>query len=163
MRCTITLLLIMGLFSKLFGQTAEKKTDVADEPGLRLEYNVMKNISLETLKRYDNPRRYKLVEEGIYIDLKEEGDDKYRMTLSYELEKDETNNQYPLEDILDKYLMYVSDFLKSKNKPGSNKYIYEFGGYLDKMIEAKEIIGKKVFNRDFKDDDGQTRVKLVIE
>ena len=153
----------MGLFGKLFGQSEKKNADTSGDQELRLEYSVMHNISMEKLEKHQNSKRYKLVEDGIYLDLKDKHEAKYRMALSYQLELDETNNQYPLEDILEKYLMYVSDFLESENDPDSNTYIYEFGGYLDKMREAKEIIGKKVFNRDFRAEDGQIRVELVIE
>ncbi|WP_051575583.1 hypothetical protein [Aquimarina atlantica] len=163
MRKILVLILTMGLFSNLFGQSGKKDSSSSANQELRMEYSVMKNIILVKLKKYENQKRYKQVEDGIYLDLNDEHEAKYRMTLSYELQSDETNNQYPLEDILDKYLMHVSDFLESKNKPNSNKFIFEFGGYLDKMIEAKEIIGKKVFNRDFRAEDGQIRVELVIE
>ena len=163
MRIILALILTMGLFGNLFGQSEKKDSSSSANQEMRLEYNVMKNITLVKLKKYENQKRYKQVEDGIYMDLHDEHEAKYRMTLSYELEFDETNNQYPLEDILEKYLMHVSDFLESKNKPDSDKYIFEFGGYLDEMIEAKEIIGKKVFNRDFKAEDGEIRVQLVIE
>lgn len=163
MRTIIGLLLTVGVFGNLFGQSDQNDSISSTNQELRLEYNIMKNIRLEKLKKYENKRRYKKVAEGIYMDLKDKHEAKYRMTLSYELEADETNNQYPLEDILDKYLMYISDFLESKNKPNTNTFIFEFGGYLDKMIKAKELIGKKVYNRDFIAEDGQIRVELVLE
>jgi len=87
--------------------------------------------------------QYKPVENGIYRVLNDDEDTKYRVTISYELESNDTNNQYLLKDILDKYLMYVSDFLASENKLNINKFILELGGYLDEMKKAKEIIGKK--------------------
>lgn len=163
MKNIAVLFLTMGLFGNLFGQSEKKDSNSTDNQELRMEYNVMTNISLETLKKYKNEKRYKKIEEGIYMDLKDEDDAKYRMTISYELVANETNNQYPLEDILDKYLMYVSDFLASKNKANSNTFIFEFGGYLDEMIKAKEIIGKKVFNRDIKGEDGKIYTELIIE
>lgn len=163
MRNILTLLLIMGFLSKLFGQTEKKSAHTPVKHELRLEFNVMKNITLEKNKNYEDSENYELVENGIYKDLNDEDDAKYRMTISYELESNETNNQYPLEDILDKYLMYVSAELESENKTKTNKYILELGGYLDGMKKAKEIIGKKVFNREFIDEDGQIRVDLVIE
>ncbi|MEL6919144.1 MAG: hypothetical protein AAFO99_15615, partial [Bacteroidota bacterium] len=125
--------------------------------------NVMKNIVLEKCKKYGNTKRFEPVEKGIYRDLKDKSDAKYRMTVSYELESNETNNQYPLEDVLDRYLIHVSDFLESENEPKSNTFKLEFGGYLDSLQKAKEIIGKRVFNREFIGDDGQIRVALVIE
>ena len=101
MRKKITLLLIMGLFSKLFGQTEKNSSDSKVEKELKLEFKVMKNITLEKCEKYENTGLYELVENGIYRDLKDEDDAKYRMTISYELESNETNGQYPLEDIFD--------------------------------------------------------------
>lgn len=153
----------MGLFDKLFGKNKPESDDESSKRELSLEYNVMKNITLEKCEKYDNPEHYSLIENGIYQDLMDDDDAKYRMTISYELENDDSNNQYPLEDILDKYLMYVSDFLENENEEGTTRHKLELGGYLDGMKEAQEIFGKKIYNQDFKGDDGQVRVKLVIE
>ncbi len=153
----------MGIFDKLFGGKKQKLNNPSTDQELRLEYNVMKNISLEKCKKYKDPSEYRLIEDGIYADLKDGSEQKYRMTISYELESNETNNQYPLEDILDKYLLHVSDFLESEKNTNQNSYKLELGGFLDGMKNAKEIIGKKVYNREFKDEDGQTRVDLIIE
>lgn len=153
----------MGIFEKLFGN---KKNEERNEPikqELRLEYNVMKNITLEKISKHENIENYKLIENGIYEDLNDEDDEKFRMTISYELVNDESNNQFPLEDILDKYLMHVSDHMANENEKNSNKFKLELGGYFDNMKEAQEIIGKKVYNQDFIDDDGKIRVKLVID
>ena len=109
----------MGIFDRLFGKSKPDLTNQTSKPQLRLEYNVMKNINLEKCQKYENAELYMLIEHGIYQDLTDEDDAKYRMTISYELENDDSNNQYPLEDILDKYLMHVSDFLENENKNGS--------------------------------------------
>jgi|GEM_PF-300731 len=152
----------MGIFDKLFGSKNEKASDSSSNQELRMEYNIMKNISLETCQKYENADLYELVESGIYKDLTDEDDAKYRMTIAYELESDDSNNQYPLEDVLDKYYLHVSDFLESENNSESNKYKLELGGDLDDIKKSKEIIGKRVFNRDFLDE-GQVRVKLIIK
>ena len=52
----------MGLFSKLFGQTDKKNSDSLVKQELRLEYNVMKNISLEKSQKYENSKQFKLIE-----------------------------------------------------------------------------------------------------
>lgn len=153
----------MGIFNKLFGGAKEKATDSPTNQELRLEYNVMKNISLEKCQKYENTKQYELVDKGIYLDSNDEDDTKYRMTISYELESDDSNNQYPLEDILDKYILYVSDFLESENEKGSNQFKIELGGDLKGLTDSREIIGKRVFNRDFIGEDGKVRVKIVIE
>ena len=163
MKKIITLVLIMGIFGKLFGQTGKKSSNSTNEKELRLEYNVMKNITLEKCQKYENSEQFKLIENGIYQDLSDDDDAKYRLTISYELESDDSNNQYPLEDVLDKYYLHVSDFLESENNKGSNKFKLELGGELEDVKKGLEIIGKKIFNRDYKDENGQVRVDLVIE
>ena len=151
----------MGIFDKIFG--SKKQIIPSTKQELRLEYQVMKNISLEKCLKYENTNEFKLIGNGIYHDLNDKEDFNHRMTISYELESDETNNQYPLDDILDKYLLHVSDFLEAENEEDSNKFKLELRGDLKGITNAKEIIGKKVFNRDFIGTDGQVRVKLVIE
>ena len=153
----------MGIFGNLFGQTGKKSSNSTDKQEPRLEYNVMKNITLEKCQKYENSEQFKLIENGIYQDLSDDDDAKYRMTISYELESDDSNNQYPLEDVLDKYYLHVSDFLESENKEESNKFKLELGGELEDIKKGLEIIGKKIFNRDYKDENGQVRVDLIIE
>ena len=153
----------MGIFGNLFGQTGKKSSNSTDKQEPRLEYNVMKNITLEKCQKYENSEQFKLIENGIYQDLSDDDDAKYRMTISYELESDDSNNQYPLEDVLDKYYLHVSDFLESENKEESNKFKLELGGELEDIKKSLEIIGKKIFNRDYKDENGQVRVDLIIE
>ncbi len=152
----------MGIFDKLFGGKKEKASDSSSNQELRMEYNIMKNILLEKSKKYENDDLYELVESGIYKDLTDEDDAKFRITIAYELESDDSNNQYPLEDVLDKYYLHVSDFLESENNNESNKYKLELGGDLDDIKKSKEIIGKRIFNRDFLDK-GQVRVNLIVE
>ena len=154
----------MGIFDKFFGGKNPKSNDYISNPKLNSEYNVMKNISLEKCKKYENHNNFKLIENGIYQDLSDKEDFNYRMTISYKLESDETNNQYPLEDILDKYLLHVSDFLELENEKDSNKFKLELGGDLKGVSNAKkEIIGKKIFNYDLVGTDGKVRVNLRIE
>lgn len=151
----------MGLFNKLFGKKEENIS--ASNQELRSEYNVMKNIEIEKSQKYENTESYKFIENGIYEDLSDVDDAKYRITISYELELDDSNNQYPLEDVLDKYYLHVSDFYEAENNVNSNKYKIELGGELEDVKKVQEIIGKRVFNRDFLDDDGQIRVSLIVE
>ena len=148
----------MGIFNKLFGSSKEEEQS---KPELRLEYNIMSNITLETCNKYSNQENYELIENGIYKDLKDEDDANCRMTISYELDSDDS--QYPLEDVLDKYYLHVSDFLESENDSNSNKVKQELGGTLDDIKNAQEIIGKKIYNQDFLDENGQVRVNLKFE
>lgn len=149
----------MGIFDKLFG--GNKKDMEQPKPELRLEYNTMSDITLATCEKYSNQDNYLLIEKGIYKDLKDKDDASYRMTISYQLDSDDS--QYPLEDVLDKFFLHVSDFLESENNSSSNKIKQELGGTLDDIKNAHEIIGKKIYNQDFLDEDGQVRVSLKIE
>lgn len=148
----------MGLFDKLFGG---KKQEEQPAEELRTKYNVMSSISLGVCDKYANQDDFEMVENGIYKDLKDEDDANHRMTISYELDSDDS--QYPLEDLLNKYYLHVSDFMESQNNGNSNKVIRELGGTLDDIKNAQEIIGKTVFNQDHRDEDGQVRVNLIIE
>ena len=110
-------------------------------------YNVMQNITLEKCDKYKDINQYIFVETGIYEDANDNDESKYRMTISYELESQD-DDQYPIADILDKYALYVTDFLESENDTNTNKFKREFGGELNDLKNAQAIIGKKVFNSD---------------
>lgn len=125
----------------------------------------MQNIQIAECKKYEDYDRYQLIENDIYLDTKDLEDTRYRMTISYELinEKEGNNNQYPLEDILGKYLIHVSDFYEAENIKGENKFKYELAGELSNLKKSQEIIGKKVFNQIFINEAGQEEVRLIIE
>ena len=152
----------MGLLSKLFGNKKQPGQDMPTEKELLLEFDVMNNIQLETCRKYEDTNRYKFIENGIYEDLEDTDAAKYRMVMSYELETTE-DKQYPLEDILEEYLIHVSDPLEDENDVDSVKFKFEFGGELEDLKNAQHIIGKKVFNREFKGANGEILVGFVIE
>ncbi|MFD0861429.1 hypothetical protein ACFQ1M_04370 [Sungkyunkwania multivorans] len=159
-RKVMVIMILTAVTDILFAQTSENDAVTSKQYKLNLEYNVMNNITLENPRRYRNKERYKLIETGIYLDLKDDDVFKYRMSISYVQGSGETNDQYPLEDILDKYLLYVSHEFRTKK----NKFKIELAGDLDDIIKAKnEIIGRKVFNRDYIGEDGKIYVTLVIE
>lgn len=120
----------------------------------------MKNIKLLILDKYNELSNYQIEKEGVYRDLNDTDSTRYRIALSFELEDGESE-QYPLEDILDKYYLYVSSFLENPQK--SNVLELELAGELDDVLDVKDIIGKRVYNDTFIADDGQTYVKLIIE
>ena len=142
----------MNLFSKFF------KKDSAVSQELNEQYNVMKNITLETAQKYADESQFRLVQDSIYEDMNDEDETKYRMTVSYESDDD----QYPLEDILDKFYLHVSDFLELENDPESRFFKRELAGELNDLINAQTIIGRTVYNQDFLDGK-DVRVRLVIE
>ena len=142
----------MNLFSKFF------KKDSAAPQELNEQYNVMENITLETAQKYADESQFRLVQDSIYEDMNDEDETKYRMTVSYESDDD----QYPLEDILDKFYLHVSDFLELENDPESRFFKRELAGELNDLINAQTIIGRTVYNQDFLDGK-DVRVRLVIE
>jgi hypothetical protein len=120
----------------------------------------MKNIQLAQLDKYNGNPNYELIEGNIYKDI-EEGH--YVFALSYELEGEE-DSQYPLEDILDKFYLHVSDFIDEDSYYESRNVTLELGGDLEDVKAAiAGIIGKRVYNEEYDDEKGVTRVRLVIE
>lgn len=157
----------MGIFDKLFGSKKQDPplTTQPTEEAIQLqeEYNVMSSIELGTSEKYNDSTSYRLVENSIYEDLNDTEYTKFRMVISYILEGKDFDDQYPLEDILDKYLIHVSDHLEAEINEGSCKFKIELAGDLEALKSAQEIIGKKVFNRDFINENGQVGVDLVIQ
>jgi hypothetical protein len=120
----------------------------------------MKNFKIITLEKLNDTSNYQLIEEGIYNELKDDsGFATHRIAIAMELEEGD-DSQYPLEDILDKYLVHVEEFLDSDDDQNLN---YIIGGDLDDIQNFKSIIGKRAYNKEFVDETGQTRVKLIIE
>jgi len=121
---------------------------------------IMKNIRLLDLEKYKDTARYQFVEAGIYKDLSDPDDTSYRIPLSFELEAGE-DTQYPIEDMLDKYYLYVAGFLSPEDSTNGLMDL-ELGGELNDILQVKTILGKRVYNREFVKD-GVIYVELVIE
>lgn len=122
----------------------------------------MKNIQLLSLEKYKNEQLYQLIEQGVYKNLK---DNSYRVAFSFELEGEEIeDSQYPLEDILDKYTVHVSDFIDSdENEPHIMK-VELSGTNLKDLKEATLMEGKRVYNQAYVNEkDGEKYIKLIIE
>lgn len=119
----------------------------------------MKNFKIIELKKLSDTVNYQPIEAGIFNDINDKGGfATHRIAMSLELEEGE-DDQYPLEDILDEYLVHVEEFL---DKEG-NAHCYIFGGELDDLQKLKLLVGKRAYNEEFVDEDGQTRVKLVVK
>ena len=97
----------------------------------------MKGIRMIEQKKYTDVYHYQLIEIGIYRDLSDLNDICFRMAISFELEEGEST-QYPLEDFLDEYYLYVSDFIASDE----NTYSIELAGELDDIRNAKCFLAK---------------------
>lgn len=124
----------------------------------------MKNIVSYIDEKYSS-EAYSEIEKGIY----KYGDNTVT-SLCFEQEpeldegKDSTDiSQYPLEDILDKYNVFVSDFYKEKNAQATQKCYLEFCGKREESIRGlRSIIGKHVYCKTIKDD-GSEYIELAIE
>ena len=68
-------------------------------------------------------------------------------------------SQYPLEDILDKFYVYVSDFFEELHNPESRICYLEFcSDNIDDLRKLRSIIGKHVYNKT-----SEGSVELVVE
>lgn len=114
-----------------------------------------------------NTNKYKKIAEGIYSFFDEwECQDFYVTSLKFEQEPDlgegsspKNISQYPLEDILDKFNVSISDSYDELNEKSDITCYQEFCSYNQKDIEnLREIIGKHVYNKT----DGKNS-KLIIE
>ena len=68
-------------------------------------------------------------------------------------------SQYPLEDLLDRFFVSVSDFYDAINARDSQTCCLEFcGETVEDVRKLRSVIGKHVYNRDLGD-----AVDLVVE
>jgi len=124
----------------------------------------MKNIVSYIDEKYSS-EAYSEIEKGIY-----KCGDNTVTSLCFEQEpeldegKDSTDiSQYPLEDILDKYNVFVSDFYKGKNAQATQKCYLEFCSKREASIRGlRSIIGKHVYCKTIIDD-GSEYIELAIE
>lgn len=125
---------------------------------------------MNTIRAFDKSPKYssseyERVSAGIY-----KYKNRYVTSLSFQQEPDlgEGKNaadisQYPLEDILDQFAVYVSDFHKDLNSSDSKTCVLEFAGFsIEDIQKLRQLIGKHVYNRE-KNENGQTFIELVIE
>lgn len=148
----------------------------------------MKNIEIYKTEKYDK-EGYSFVEQDIFLfenkyDSFEDGmyvygnyktsviePDYYVTSLSFEQEPDfdegsspKDISQYPLEDILDKFIVHVEDAYTEENNNSEKTCYIEFASpHIECIRELKTIVGKRVYNKVYTDEDGLERVKLVIE
>ncbi len=124
----------------------------------------MKNIALYNSSKYLSSD-YTEVFSGIY-----KMDESYYMSIMFEQEPEYDEgedasdiSQYPLEDLLDEFCVYISDFYDQENKKGNKQcYIELCSPELEDLIEMQTIIGKHVINKVIIKD-GEEVIDLVIE
>ena len=133
----------------------------------------MKNIEFYEPKKYEDSSKYEKVAEHIYrTEDTFLGGDMYVTSLKFEQEPefhegDSPSNisQYPLEDILDKYLVAISDFYDEENRNSVAECYQEFSGSdLENVKQLTEIVGTHVYEKEYLDEeDGETYLMMVIE
>ena len=135
-------------------------------PNQKRKEKIMKKINNYKSEKYNNSDIYEEVEQGIYLNKNEKI---YVTSLSFvqetkylegikaeelsEYSKKEIKetmtyciSQYPLEDILDKFSCYVSDFYEQLNSFKSKISYLEFASpNLQNIQNLRQIIGKHVF------------------
>lgn len=138
-----------------------KSTNLFGLPKLKWTYEKDINLFKTCLKG----KNYYKNNDNIYFE-DEPDEEVYVMSISFEQEPDfgEGNSsknisQYPLEDILDKYYVSISDFYNELNDGSNNICYLEFEGLdLEDIMTLKEILGKHVYNKET-----EGKVDLIIE
>lgn len=127
----------------------------------------MKNIRIYHAPKY-NTSEYEEIETNIYKTLeKDQGEIIYVTSLMFEQEPEYGENepdgaevsQYPLEDILDKFLCACEDFYEEENeKDPVNSYMEFVSPNIQDIKDLLSIVGKHVYNKE----DGEY-IELIIE
>ncbi len=110
----------------------------------------MKNIRNYKAEKYQTPL-YIETEPDIYV---YESDFVTSLCFEQEPELGEGSSaadisQYPLEDVLDRFSVYVSDYYDEINVSGSRTCFLEFcGTEIEKIRQLRTMIGKHVYNRE---------------
>lgn len=113
----------------------------------------MKNICAYDDEKYQDAK-FKKIDEHIWS-FEEDGETRFVTTLTFEQEPefDEEEepsyiSQYPLEDILDKFSVWISDFYSERNASSEKTCYQEFCSYnADDIRELLGIVGKHVYNK----------------
>lgn len=128
----------------------------------------MKHIRIIDSTKYKDETAYHCVETGIYKTLLNDGlvgKGDYVLMLSMELEEKRgelENRQYPLEDLLDNYYGFISDFIQDEeDNPVLIVEICTSDSLADSQ-KFKALAGKTVFNQTVQRD-GETVIELIIE
>lgn len=124
----------------------------------------MKNIRIFTPSKY-HTAVYREVEPGIFQIGKT-----YVTSISFEQEPNLGEgqsavdiSQYPLEDILDRFCVFISDLYPALNTKNSTTCYLEMSARTKESIEKLHaIVGKRVYNNVFYEN-GEECIGLVIE
>ena len=134
----------------------------------------MKNFKSYKAEKYSSSD-YQEVEEGIFRTKNPYpiGDEEiYVTSLTFEMEPDsygeeegspQNITQCPFEDILDEFLVYVTDFYDELNEKSEALCYQEFGSsHIEDIRNLRSIIGKRVYAVPYTDD-GEEYYDLKIE
>lgn len=125
---------------------------------------------MKNIQKYQSPKyqedSYKKLESGIYETTDKDGHIIYVVSFSFtqepslgEGENAKHISQYPLEDILDTYNCYISDFYEDKNLETSSTCYLEFASsHENNILNLLDLLGKHVYNQQV-----DNIVKLKIE
>lgn len=136
----------------------------------------MKNFASYKADKYAaQADKFVEVEDGIYKTTDPIGileDEIFVTSLTFELEperygEDEGSPKYipqiPLEDILDEFCVFVTDFYEDLNKASDSVCYQEFGsGDIEDIRNLRTLIGKK-FYAEVYEKDGKEYIRLVTE
>lgn len=115
----------------------------------------MKNFQNYKAEKYADTEKYVEAEEGIYRIKDPSGQGEvYVTSLSFELEDDNFEGgcspqdipQTPFEDLLDEFMVYVTDFYEAENEASEVTCYQEFGSpELEDIQNLRTIIGKRFY------------------
>lgn len=125
----------------------------------------MKNIQNYAAQKYNNSTKYTSVADDVY-----ECNGKFFTSLSFEQEPELGEgtspadiSQYPLEDVLERYLVFVSDFYEDINKSSGERCFLEFASRrLNDVRNLRTLIGRRAYNQQVTID-GECYNELIIE
>lgn len=130
----------------------------------------MKNITIVGREEYQDITKFEKITDYIYKALFNTTDGLikegyYVTTISFTLEEelDELEDrQYPLEDLLDKYLAHVSEIVQDDEDSPIMILELSTNVWLDQMEELITINGKRIYNKEVQKE-GRTIIDLIIE
>ena len=134
----------------------------------------MKNFSNYTPEKYSQPE-YQKVEEGIYRTKSPYQDKEVFVTsLTFEMEPEcygeedgspQNITQVPFENLLDEFLVHITDFYDELNDTSEKLCYQEFGSnHLSNIQKLRMIIGKRFYAVPYIDEsDGEEYYKTITE
>lgn len=123
----------------------------------------MKDFTIERPAWHTDATRYESVGEGIYRDPSHGNSVEAKLLLSFTYE-DGDDSQYPMEDLLDEFLLSLSaeTEVHGDPQPGDRGWV-ELEGEIDGLRRAAALVGRTVRNQTVVGADGRESVRMVIE